>query len=113
MFSAVRRYEGVANPQEAAKRVREEFVPFISKLPGFVEYYWVDLGQGVMLSISVFDTLPNAIEGNQAAVAWVRSNMASVLPPNPRVESGKVVAHKNVSGASLRSFGEERNPSKR
>jgi hypothetical protein len=110
MYSAVRRYEGVTNPTEAAKRVREDFVPFISGLPGFVEYYWIDLGQSVMISVSVFDSLPNAIEGNQAAVAWVRANMASVLPQNPRVESGKVVAHKNMAGSSTaaRPFGEHK-----
>jgi hypothetical protein len=110
MYSAVRRYEGVTDPTEAARRVRDEFVPYISGLPGFVEYYWIDLGQNVMLSVSVFDSLPNAIEGNQSAVAWVRANMASVLPQNPRVESGKVVAHRNSSGSGLRSFGEQRTP---
>jgi hypothetical protein len=85
-------------------------VPYISGLPGFVEYYWVDLGQNVMISVSVFDSLPNAIEGNQAAVAWVRANMSAVLPQNPRVESGKVVAHKNMSGPGARAFGEQRKP---
>ncbi len=103
MYITVRRYEGVSDPQEAAKRVKEKFVPFISGLPGFVEYKWIDLGQGIMLSISVFDTLPNAIEGNQAAVGWVRSNLASVLPQNPRIESGKIVAHASMSKAGVRS----------
>ncbi len=102
MYTTVRRYEGVSNPQEAAKQVQEGFVPFISGLPGFVEYYWVDLGQGVMMSVSVFDNLPNAIEGNQMAVAWVRANLTSVLPQNPRVESGKIVAHQSMGRSSRR-----------
>ena len=102
MFTTVRRYEGVSDPQAATKRVQEGFVPLISQLPGFVEYLWVDVGQGAMLSISVFDTLPNAIEANQTAVSWVRSNLGSLLPQNPRIESGKIVAHKSMSKASLR-----------
>lgn len=102
MYTTVRRYDGVTDSQEAMKRVKEGFVPFISGLPGFIEYHWVEVGQGAMLSISVFDTLPNAIEGNQKAVGWVRSNLHSVLTQNPRVESGKVVAHKNMSRASHR-----------
>ncbi len=103
MYITVRRYEGVPDPQEAAKRVKESFVPFISALPGFVEYKWIDLGQGVMLSISVFDTLANAIDSNQAAVVWVRANLTSVLPQNPRIESGKIVAHAAMSKAGIRS----------
>ncbi len=103
MYTTVRRYEGVSNPHEAAIRVKESFVPFISGLPGFVEYQWIDLGQGVMISISVFDTLPNAIEGNQSAVSWVRANLASVLPQNPRIESGKLVAHHSVASTNPRS----------
>jgi hypothetical protein len=103
MYTTVRRYDGVSNSHEAMKQIQEGFVPFISGLPGFIEYHWVDVGQGAMLSISVFDTLPNAIEGNQKAVGWVRKNLASVLTQNPRVESGKIVAHKRMSRASLRS----------
>jgi hypothetical protein len=44
MYATVRRYEGVTSPSEAARRVRESFVPIISKIPGFVAYYWVDAG---------------------------------------------------------------------
>ncbi len=103
MYTTVRRYEDVTNPQEAGKRVQEGFVPLISKLPGFVEYLWVDLGQGATLSISVFEGLPNAIESNQVAASWVRTNLASFLPKNPRIESGKIVARKSMSKATHRS----------
>lgn len=97
MYTTVRRYEGVTNPTEAAKRIQEGFVPLIAKLSGFVEYNWVDLGQGSMISISIFQGLPNAIESNQLAATWTQANLASLLPKNPRIESGKIVAHKRVS----------------
>ena len=99
MYTTVRRYEGVTNPIEAAKRVAEGFMPLISKLTGFVEYYWVDLGQNMALSVSIFKGLPNAIESNQVAANWVQTNLAQFLPNNPRIESGKIVAH-NVSRAN-------------
>ncbi len=105
MYATVRRYEGVSNPLEAATRVREGFVPIIAALPGLVEYDWVDLGQDAMLSISVFDGLPNAIESNQAAAAWVRDNLSSVLTQKPRIEGGQVVAYKNSGRASRPSRG--------
>ena len=54
MYVTVRRYDGVTNTREVGKRVNESFVPLISQLPGFIAYYWVDAGGGVMISTSVF-----------------------------------------------------------
>ena len=88
----VRRYEGVTNPQEASRQVRESFVPVISALPGFAAYYWVDVGSAAMLSISVFDSFTHGVESGQTAALWVRANLAAVLPQNPRIEAGRVVA---------------------
>ena len=62
MYATVRRYEGVTNPREAGKRVNEGFVPLISQSPGFVAYYWVDAGGGVMVSTSVFQDQAGAQE---------------------------------------------------
>jgi hypothetical protein len=51
---------GVTNPSEAAQRVNEGFVPIISQIQGFVAYYWVDAGDGVMISTSVFQDQASA-----------------------------------------------------
>ena len=69
MWATVRRYEGVTNPDEAGKRVREGFVPLISEHQGFVAYYWVDAGDGVMFSTSVFEDQADEEDSN----AWPRS----------------------------------------
>jgi hypothetical protein len=94
MFATVRRYEGVPNPEKAAHEVEQKFVPFISQLHGFTEYYWIDLGGGAMLSITVFKTLADAIAANDAARVWVKENLGAVLPPAARLEAGRIVAHK-------------------
>jgi len=99
MYTTVRKYEGVTNPQEASRKVQEGFVPLISAMPGFVEYQWVDLGQGVMLSISVFDVLGHAIESNQAAAGWVAKNLPSVMGQPCRIESGRVVVRNSSKQA--------------
>ena len=93
-YATVRRYEGVPDPVEAAKQVQEKFVPLISSLPGFIEYNWIDLGNGSMISITVFKTLSDAINANQKARIWVEEKLKSVLPNPPRTEAGKIVAHK-------------------
>jgi len=93
MFAAVRRYEGVADPAAAAVQVNKKFVPLISLLPGFMEYYWIDLNDGAMLSITVFKTLADAIAANEKASVWVKDHLSSVLPPASRMEAGAIVAH--------------------
>jgi hypothetical protein len=94
MYATVRRYEGVSNPTEAAQRVNEGFVPLISQIPGFVAYYWVDAGSGVMISTSVFQDQASAEESNRRAADYVRQNLVSVLPTPPQVTAGEVVAYK-------------------
>jgi len=54
MYAAIRRYEGVTESREAARLVLEGFLPIISQVPGFVAYYFVDAGGGVMISTNVF-----------------------------------------------------------
>ncbi|MBV1852781.1 hypothetical protein [Catellatospora tritici] len=93
MYATVRRYDGVTDPREAARRVKEGFVPIISAVPGLLAYYWVDAGNGVMVSTSVFESLEGAEESNRRAAGWVKENLASLLPNPPQITAGEVVAH--------------------
>ncbi|MGY5049945.1 hypothetical protein ACWDE0_30755 [Streptomyces sp. 900105755] len=92
MYAVVRRYEGVTDPAEAGRRVNEGFVPLLRQVPGFVAYYWVDAGDGVMLSTSVYDDQAGAEESVRRAAAFVRDQLASLLPHPPQVTAGQVVA---------------------
>ncbi|GJF32779.1 hypothetical protein KNE206_54790 [Kitasatospora sp. NE20-6] len=92
MYAAVRRYEGVTDPAEAGRRVKEGFLPLIQKVPGFVAYYWVAAGDGVMVSTSVFEDQAGAVESIKRAADFVRENLASLLPNPPQVTAGEVVA---------------------
>jgi hypothetical protein len=94
MFSSVRRYEGVKHPEVAAKKVHDVFVPLISALPGFVEYFWIDLGNGAMMSITIFKSLAEAIAANEKSRIWVQDHLSSVLEPSVRMEAGSIVAYK-------------------
>ena len=93
MYATTRRYEGVTDPREAGRRVSEGFVPLISRMPGFVAYYWADAGGGVMVSTSVFQDRAGVEESNRQAADWVRQNMAPLLPNPPQITAGEVVAH--------------------
>ncbi|MHA5049224.1 hypothetical protein [Streptomyces sp. SD15] len=92
MYAAVRRYEGVTDSAEAARLVNEGFVPLMRQVSGFVAYYWIDAGDGVMVSTSVFQDQAGAEESISRAADFVRVNLASLLPNPPQVMAGEVVA---------------------
>ena len=94
MYATIRKYEGVTNPKEAGRKVSEGFVPLISRVQGFVAYYWIDAGGGVMISTSIYQDKAGAEESNRRAAEWAEKNLASILPNPPQVTSGEVVAHK-------------------
>jgi hypothetical protein len=94
MYVAVRRYEGVSDPQKVAKVGQEGFVPIISQMPGFVAYYSVDAGDGVIVSTSVFEHKAAEEQSTFLAGEFVAEHLAPLLPNAPQVTAGEVVAYK-------------------
>jgi hypothetical protein len=97
MYVAVRRYEGVTNPSEAGRIVNEGFVPLISEIPGFVAYYWVDAGDGVMVSTSVFEHKDAEEQTNFVAGEFVQEHLLPLMPNPPQITTGEVVSYKASS----------------
>ena len=94
MYVTVRRYEGVTDPSEVGRQVDEGCTPIISEMPGFVAYYAVDAGEGVMVSTSVFEHQAAEEESSWRAGQFVAQHLASLLPNPPQITSGVLVAHK-------------------
>jgi hypothetical protein len=93
MYIAVRRYEGVTDPSEAGRITREGFVPIIREIPGFVSYYAVDAGDGVMVSISVFEHKEAEEESTFSAGDFVAKDLEPLMPNPPQVTAGDVVTY--------------------
>jgi hypothetical protein len=93
MYIAVRRYEGVTDPSEAARITREGFVPIIRDVPGFVAYYDLDAGDGVMFSISVFEHKEAEEESTFRAGDFVAKDLEPLMPNPPQVTAGEVVTY--------------------
>ncbi len=98
MFAVVRRYnthEGSAEKIE--QRVRDGFVPVLSRLPGFVSYTLVRSPEGSLVSTSVFETRQAAEDSNRLASDWVHHNLASLIRTAPVILSGDVMVHHTVA----------------
>jgi hypothetical protein len=94
MYATVRRYEGVSDPSEVGRQVQEGFIPIISEMPGFVAYYFVYAGDGVMVSTSVFEHKEAEEQSNWRAGQFVAQHLAPLLPNPPQITAGELVAHK-------------------
>lgn len=72
MYAAIRHYRvHDITTEEIARAVHSEFLPLITKLPGFVDYHFVDAGDDASISISVFESKEAEAESNAIAAAWV------------------------------------------
>jgi hypothetical protein len=94
MHATLRRYEGVepSRTVELTRKVDNELIPKLKELPGFSGYYLIEAGNGVMTSISLFDTAEQADKSSRIASNWVRDEkLESALPNAPKITFGEVV----------------------
>ncbi len=93
MHTTIRRYEGV-NPDkitEIIKRVKEGFVPLIRSSGGFKRYQFLNAGNGVIITISVFETELAAWASNKMAANWVHENLSSLLDKPTQISVGEAM----------------------
>jgi len=78
--------------EELATVVESGFLPIIRQVPGFLEYFLVETGEGV-LSISTFTDQAGAEESTRRAADWVSQNLAGFFAGPPTVTIGSVWLH--------------------
>lgn len=97
MFATIRRYESIDQSRagDLTTKVDQSLVPRLSKLPGFAGYHLIEAGDGVMSSISFFDTSAQADESTRVVSEWVRDEkLEKTLPNKPKITVGEVVVQK-------------------
>jgi hypothetical protein len=94
VYAAIRRYQvDPAVVDEVIQHVDEEFLDMLSKAPGFVSYYLVDSGDGVLTTISVFLEQEQAEASTKMAADWVQEHLARFVKEPPQVTTGSVRVH--------------------
>jgi len=96
MFATIRRYDGVDQNRSAelTRKVNETLVPKLEKLSGFAGYWLIEADNGVFSSLSLFETPEQAKESTNVVASWIRDEKLETMIPNePKITSGKIVAH--------------------
>ena len=96
MFATIRRYDGVDQNRspELTRKVNEMLVPKLEKLSGFAGYWQIEADNGVFSSLSLFETPEQSKESTKIVASWIRDEkLETMIPNDPKITSGKVVAH--------------------
>ena len=98
MHATIRRYEGVdaTRMDEVVGKVNETLIPNLRDLSGFSGYYLIEADNGIVSSLSLFETPEQAEESTKHVSKWITDeNFTSAIPNAPKITSGKVVAQSN------------------
>jgi spermidine/putrescine-binding protein len=78
------------NVNEIVRRVSAEGLTFLKAIPGFVSWGLMDTGHGQMVTYSVYQGKTGTDESTKKAAAWIKENIASLVPNPPHVVEGEV-----------------------
>ena len=98
MHAIIRRYDGVDQSRtvELTAKVNETLIPKLEKLTGFEGFYLIEAGNGVFSSLGLFETPEQGKESSNVVATWIRDEKLETMIPNePKITMGKVVAQSN------------------
>ena len=71
-------YNFSGDADDLARRAEEGILPILKSQPGFKSYS-VAIGDGEVLSLSVWDSRADAEAGSEVVASWVAENMAGEI----------------------------------
>jgi hypothetical protein len=95
MQASVRKYkvdQGMVD--EVSRRVEETFVSRVSAAPGFVAYYVIDAGNGILIAVTVGDDADVVQRSADMAAEFVRDELSDVEVERVEAASGEVTVSK-------------------
>jgi hypothetical protein len=100
MYMVIRRWtvQG-ASPAEFVQDVRDNFLPVVSAIEGFVSYEVLKEGEHSFSTISVFESQTGAAESTRRASEAVRQRTGESRLVRREVLQGEVVLHREASFA--------------
>lgn len=94
MYMVVRKYKNIkGNTQEIGGIIDKGFVPLISKMKGFVDYYCLFPDETTLISVSVFQDKRGTDESVIAAADFVKKDLAKYFSDKPEILAGEVAVH--------------------
>jgi hypothetical protein len=96
LHAAICRYDGVTTSVEEVVQAGRRLASALSTAPGFVSYAVLDAGDGVLVSVTVFDDRTSLEVAQPLIVRWVAEHLAASLPHSPQVIAGEVIVQRGL-----------------
>lgn len=96
MYATIRRYEPVAGPADDLIPDGRRLASAVSTVSGFVAYALPDTGDGVLVSLSVFESEAGLAEAEGLAERWLKSHPVDLLCGGSEVGAGEVIVQKGL-----------------
>jgi hypothetical protein len=94
MYAAIHQYYIVpGTTDELMWRLQDGLVPMLSKEPGFIAYYALQVRDDMLISVSIFDSLARAEQPPIEVIDWEQQNLAPFIQCLPEVKIGEVRIH--------------------
>ena len=91
MYGIIRSYKyDKADGPAIAKAWREKFTPIVKAEEGFVEYHWIDTGDGEGGSMSIFDSKEAAEASTFLAGGFLQDHLKDLLKTPPHIIEGEL-----------------------
>lgn len=78
MYASLRRFR-ILDREAMLPHVEAGFLPLIAQMPGFIAYQMIDLGNGVFLSLSLFETAAQAEASLEASTRWAVAHIDGLV----------------------------------
>ena len=95
MHATLRRYDGIGGSQDQVIQVGRQLAAVLSRAPGFISYALLELGDGMLATVSVFETQAELEAANRLIVAWVATHRTLLTAAGEAV-SGEVLVQKGM-----------------
>lgn len=102
MYMVVRKYKIEGSTQEISSIINKGFIPLISKIKGFVDYYCLFPDEHSLISVSVFQDEKGANDSVSAAADFVSKSLSKYFHEKPEIFSGEVFAQGHAGSSETR-----------
>ncbi len=91
MYGIIRSYKyKKEDGAEIARIVRSGFAPLVEAEEGFVEYHWIDSGDGEGASMAIFASKEAAEATTFLAGGFIHDQLKDLLPTPPHIVEGEL-----------------------
>jgi hypothetical protein len=96
MHASIGHYAAIGAATDEVIQATRQLATALSHTPGFVSYALLDMGDGTLASISIFESRLELDAGDRLVGAWLAEHLPSVPGAVPPPEIGEIVLQRGM-----------------